>query len=63
VGGSHRVGAFAAQGRAIWRAVGGEQLRMITQYPIGGNDTGYDYLRLDAATQPVFVAHANRVEV
>jgi len=23
--------------------------RMITQYPIGGNDTGYDYLRLDAA--------------
>jgi len=23
--------------------------RMITQYPIGGNDTGYDYLRLHAA--------------
>src|SRR6266481_3900843 len=37
--------------------------RMITQYPIGGNDTGYDYLRLDAATRRVFVAHANRVEV
>jgi len=24
---------------------------------------GYDYLRLDAATRRVFVAHANRVEV
>jgi len=24
---------------------------MITQYPIGGNDTGYDYLRLDAASR------------
>lgn len=37
--------------------------RMIAQYPIGGNDTGYDYLRVDAATRRVFVAHANRVEV
>ena len=36
---------------------------MIAQYPIGGNDTGYDYLRVDAATHRVFVAHANRVEV
>lgn len=36
---------------------------MIAQYPIGGNDTGYDYLRVDAATRRVFVAHANRVEV
>src|SRR5438874_9915015 len=33
------------------------------QYPIGGNDTGYDYLRVDALTRRVFVAHANRVEV
>ena len=36
---------------------------MIAQYPIGGNDTGYDYLRVDALTRRVFVAHANRVEV
>ncbi len=36
---------------------------MIAQYPIGGNDTGYDYLRVDAPTRRVFVAHANRVEV
>ena len=37
--------------------------RMIAQYPIGGNDTGYDYLRVDAPTRRVFVAHSNRVEV
>src|ERR1700758_3713264 len=37
--------------------------RMITQFPIGGNDAGYDYLRVDAPTRRVFVAHLNRVEV
>ena len=37
--------------------------RMIAQYIIGGNDTGYDYLRVDAAARRVFVAHGNRVEV
>lgn len=36
---------------------------MIAQYRIGGNDTGYDYLRVDAPTRRVFVAHASRVEV
>ena len=37
--------------------------RMITRYPIGGTDTGYDYLKVDAATHRVFIAHATRVEV
>jgi DNA-binding beta-propeller fold protein YncE len=37
--------------------------RIIAQYQIGGNDAGYDYLRVDAPTRRVFVAHANRVEV
>jgi YVTN family beta-propeller protein len=37
--------------------------RMITQFQIGGNDAGYDYLRVDAPTRRVFVAHLNRVEV
>ena len=37
--------------------------RMIAQFPIGGNDAGYDYLRVDAPTRRVFVAHLNRVEV
>jgi DNA-binding beta-propeller fold protein YncE len=37
--------------------------RMIAQFPIGGNDSGYDYLRVDASTRRVFVAHLNRVEV
>ena len=40
-----------------------DSYHMIAQYPIGGNDTGYDYLRVDAPTRRVFVAHANRVEV
>jgi len=37
--------------------------RMIAQFPIGGNDAGYDYLRVDAPTRRVFVAHLDRVEV
>lgn len=37
--------------------------RIIAQFPIGGNDAGYDYLRVDAPTRRVFVAHLNRVEV
>jgi YVTN family beta-propeller protein len=37
--------------------------RMIAQFPIGGNDAGYDYLRVDAPTRRVFIAHLNRVEV
>lgn len=41
----------------------GTAYRMIARYPIGGNDTGYDYLRVDAPTRHVFIAHANRVEV
>ena len=37
--------------------------RMIAQFAIGGNDAGYDYLRVDAPTRRVFVAHLNRVDV
>lgn len=37
--------------------------RMITRFPIGGTDTGYDYLKVDAATRRVFIAHATHVEV
>ena len=37
--------------------------QMITRYPIGGSDTGYDYLKVDSATHRVFIAHATRVEV
>ena len=37
--------------------------RMVARYPIGGTDTGYDYLHVDAPSRRVFIAHANRVEV
>lgn len=37
--------------------------RMIAQYPIGGNEAGYDYLQVDSPLRRVLVAHANRVEV
>jgi DNA-binding beta-propeller fold protein YncE len=36
---------------------------IIARYPIGGNDTSYDYVHVDAALRRLFVAHANRVEV
>ena len=37
--------------------------RIIARYQIGGNDTGYDYMRVDALLRRLYVAHANRVEV
>jgi YVTN family beta-propeller protein len=37
--------------------------RIIARYQIGGNDTDYDYLRVDTAMRRLYVAHANRVEV
>ena len=37
--------------------------RVIARYPLGGHDVGYDYLRLDAASHRLFVAHGTRVEV
>jgi DNA-binding beta-propeller fold protein YncE len=36
---------------------------IIARYQIGGNETGYDYLRVDAAMRRLYVAHAGRVEV
>jgi len=57
------VGALPVRDARSGAPSAASSYRMITQYPIGGNDTGYDYLRLDAATRRVFVAHANRVEV
>jgi DNA-binding beta-propeller fold protein YncE len=37
--------------------------RVIARYQIGGHESGFDYLRLDAPTHRLFVAHATRVEV
>jgi DNA-binding beta-propeller fold protein YncE len=37
--------------------------RVLARYEIGGHDTGYDYLRLDAPSHRLFVAHGTRVEV
>jgi DNA-binding beta-propeller fold protein YncE len=37
--------------------------RIIARYQIGGNDMGYDYMRVDAVMRRLYVAHATRVEV
>ena len=57
------IGALQARGAQSATPAAAGSYRMIAQYLIGGNDAGYDYLRVDAATRRVFVAHANRVEV
>lgn len=36
---------------------------IIARYEIGGNEAGYDYLKVDAEKRRVFVAHGNRIEV
>jgi len=38
-------------------------LRVLARYSIGGQDAGYDYLRLDPMAQRLYVAHGSRVEV
>ena len=55
--------ALPAGGAQAATPAAASSYHMIAQYPIGGNDTGYDYLRVDALARRVFVAHANRVEV
>jgi YVTN family beta-propeller protein len=58
---------IAALGWTGWSAAAGATTpptyRMIARYPIGGTDTGYDYLKVDASTHRVFIAHATHVEV
>src|SRR5262245_56807881 len=39
------------------------EYRIVKRYPIGGTETFYDYVRLDAQSRQLFVAHGNRVEV
>jgi DNA-binding beta-propeller fold protein YncE len=55
------AGMFAACSAAS--AATSPNYHVITRYALGGHDTGYDYLRLDAASHRLFVAHGTRVEV
>ncbi len=67
----HRLLCVSMVAVALIRVTGAEatppaesvRYRMLAQYAIGGDETGYDYLRVDAPTHRVFVAHGNRVEV
>jgi DNA-binding beta-propeller fold protein YncE len=36
---------------------------VLARYALGGQDSGYDYLRLDPGSRRLFIAHGNRVEV
>ena len=40
-----------------------ESLSIVARFNIGGNDTGYDFLRVDEPLHRLYVAHGNRVEV
>jgi len=44
-------------------AVAKGEFRVLERIEIGGQDVGYDYLRLDAERKRLFVAHGSRVEV
>ena len=44
-------------------AVAKGEFRVLERIEIGGQDAGYDYLRLDAERKRLFVAHGSRVEV
>jgi DNA-binding beta-propeller fold protein YncE len=55
------AGAFAACTAAS--AATSPHYHVIARYAVGGQDTGYDYLRLDPASHRLFVSHGMRVEV
>jgi DNA-binding beta-propeller fold protein YncE len=55
------AGIFAACNAAS--AATAPNYHVIARYAVGGHDAGYDYLRLDAASHRLFVAHGTRVEV
>ncbi|MFM2287737.1 MAG: hypothetical protein RL684_880, partial [Pseudomonadota bacterium] len=43
--------------------VGSIRFGIIARFDVGGNDTAYDYLHVDAAAQRLYIAHGNRVDV
>lgn len=55
--------ALLALAGAVVAAERSGAYRVLEHYAIGGQDAGYDFLRLDAAGQRLFVAHRTRVEV
>ncbi|MBS0367195.1 MAG: YncE family protein [Proteobacteria bacterium] len=44
-------------------ATGTGNYRVLAHYPVGGHETGYDYLRVDPTNHRLFIAHSTRVEV
>lgn len=44
-------------------AGGAPHYHVAARFPIGGTDTGYDYLKIDPTTHRLYVAHGTRVEV
>jgi DNA-binding beta-propeller fold protein YncE len=54
---------MAMLGAALTATAAPAAYRVVKRYPIGGTDTFYDYVRLDAQSRQLFVAHGNRVEV
>jgi DNA-binding beta-propeller fold protein YncE len=57
------VGVLLSTPAAVPAAEHAGPYRVLAQWPIGGTDTGYDYLRVDADARRVYVAHGTRVEV
>lgn len=55
------TGALLAPGTGS--AADATHLRVLKTYTLGGQDTGYDYLRFDPTAHRLFIAHATRVEV
>jgi DNA-binding beta-propeller fold protein YncE len=55
------VGMLALAGTA--GAAKSASYHVLARYTLGGQDAGYDYLRLEPSSHRLFVAHATRVEV
>lgn len=57
------VGALLCASAASQAVEPNGPYRVLAQWPVGGTDTGYDYLRVDVEARRLYVAHGTRVEV
>jgi DNA-binding beta-propeller fold protein YncE len=48
---------------SVGLAASATHFRVLKTYALGGQDTGYDYIRFDPGAHRLFVSHATRVEV
>jgi len=59
----HILFTWLACGASLTTALAANDYKVVTRYPIGGDKSSYDYLRVDPDTRRLYVAHEKQFEV